>query len=132
MVEAPEPVPIVRSSPIKSKTPDNLPTPTRERSHRSAKDKNWKDGNWKVNSALVEDDDELERARPKQHDLAEFEEWYGKVYQMTLTKALASDHRDEAEQAAEKELKQLINLKTWVYLRSADDASPSKHKRETL
>lgn len=50
---------------------------------------------------------------------------------MTLTRALASEHHNEAEEAAEKELKQLVNLKTWVYLRSATDATPSRHSKET-
>lgn len=125
---APQPSPVKQPKAARDKTPP----PTRERSHRAAKDKTWKDGNWKVNFATAEDIEEaLELKRPKREELKDFEKWYGKVYQMTLTKALVSEHHSEAEQAAEKELKQLVNLKTWVYLRSADEATPSKHQRET-
>jgi histone deacetylase 1/2 len=55
----------------------------------------------------------------------------GKVYQMTLTKALVSEASDAAREAAKKELKQLVDLKTWVYLKRPTDATPSVHTRET-
>jgi hypothetical protein len=54
-----------------------------------------------------------------------------KVYQMSLAKALSSEVGDAAKQAAKRELKQLVDLKTWVYLRRVSDASPSVHQRET-
>jgi hypothetical protein len=50
---------------------------------------------------------------------------------MTLVRALQSEHSVAAKEAAKKELKQLVNLKTWKYLRRAEDASPSVHTRET-
>lgn len=55
----------------------------------------------------------------------------GAVNQMSLTKSLQSEHSDAAIEAAKKELKQLVDLRTWVYLRSRADASPSVHTRET-
>jgi hypothetical protein len=54
-----------------------------------------------------------------------------KVYQMSLVKALQSEHSTAAKEAAKKELKQLVNLKTWKYLRRPQDATPSVHTRET-
>jgi histone deacetylase 1/2 len=36
-----------------------------------------------------------------------------------------------AKDAAKRELRQLINLKTWKYLKRVEDASPSVHTRET-
>ena len=53
------------------------------------------------------------------------------VNQMSLSKSLQSEHSDAAIEAAKKELKQLVDLKTWVYIRSRQDASPSVHTRET-
>jgi hypothetical protein len=50
---------------------------------------------------------------------------------MTLMKALQSEHSDAAREAAKKELKQLVTLKTWVYLKRADEASASVHTKET-
>ena len=40
-----------------------------------------------------------------------------KVFQMSLRKAIQSETRDAAIEAAKKELKQLVDLKTWVYLK---------------
>jgi hypothetical protein len=37
---------------------------------------------------------------------------------MTLSKALVSEAADAAREAAKKELKQLVDLKTWVYLKT--------------
>ena len=54
-----------------------------------------------------------------------------KVYQMSLKKAIQSETRDAAIEAAKKELKQLVDLKTWVYLKDRKDASPSVHTRVT-
>ena len=53
------------------------------------------------------------------------------VNQMSLHKSLLSEHSDAAVQAAKKELKQLVDLKTWVYIRNRSEASPSVHTRET-
>jgi len=50
---------------------------------------------------------------------------------MSLVKALQSEHSDAAKEAAKKELLQLVRLKTWKYLRRAEDATPSVHTRET-
>lgn len=54
-----------------------------------------------------------------------------KVFQMSLAKALSSEVGDAAKEAAKREIKQLVDLKTWVYLREPSDASPSVHDRET-
>jgi hypothetical protein len=56
---------------------------------------------------------------------------YGHVFQMTLMKALHSEHADAAREAAKKELKQLVNLGTWVYLKDPRSASESVHTKET-
>jgi len=53
------------------------------------------------------------------------------VNQMSLHKSLQSEHSDAAILAAKKELKQLVDLKTWVYIKSRSEASPSVHTRET-
>jgi len=50
---------------------------------------------------------------------------------MSLNKSLQSEHGDAAIIAAKKELKQLVDLKTWVYIKSRAEASPSVHTRET-
>jgi hypothetical protein len=55
----------------------------------------------------------------------------GRVYQMTLSKALASEEAEAARQAAKKELSQLVNLKTWEYLKEKSSATPSVHTKET-
>jgi len=55
----------------------------------------------------------------------------GLVFQMSLVKALQSEHSDAAKESAKKELLQLVRLKTWKYLRRAEDATPSVHTRET-
>ena len=54
-----------------------------------------------------------------------------KVYQMSLKKAIASAAGEAAIEAAKRELKQLVDLKTWVYVKSRADASPSVHTRVT-
>jgi hypothetical protein len=54
-----------------------------------------------------------------------------KVFQMSLRKAIQSEAGEAAIEAAKKELKQLVDLKTWVYLKSRKDASPSVHTRVT-
>ena len=54
-----------------------------------------------------------------------------KVFQMSLRKAIQSEAGEAAIEAAKKELKQLVDLKTWVYLKSRNDASPSVHTRVT-
>jgi len=53
------------------------------------------------------------------------------VNQMSLSKSLQSEHSDAAIVAAKKELKQLVDLKTWVYIKNRTEASPSVHTRET-
>ena len=53
------------------------------------------------------------------------------VYQMSLRKAVQSESGAAAIEAAKRELKQLVDLKTWVYLKSRKDASPSVHTRVT-
>ena len=53
------------------------------------------------------------------------------VNQMSLHKSLQSNHADAAILAAKKELKQLVDLKTWVYIKNRSEASPSVHTRET-
>ena len=55
----------------------------------------------------------------------------GLVFQMSLAKALQSEHSDAAKEAAKKELLQLVRLKTWKYLRRPEDATPSVHTRKT-
>jgi hypothetical protein len=55
------------------------------------------------------------RASRKKIDYSKLDK--GKVYQMTLMRALESEHADAAREAAKKELKQLVTLKTWVYLK---------------
>jgi hypothetical protein len=55
----------------------------------------------------------------------------GRVFQMSLVRALQSEHADAAKDAAKKELKQLVDTKTWVYLRDESDASKSVHTKET-
>jgi hypothetical protein len=64
-------------------------------------------------------------------NVADGEEDIGRVYQMTLMRALASEHADAAREAAKKELKQLIDLKTWIYLKKPTEASASVHTKET-
>ena len=54
-----------------------------------------------------------------------------KAFQMTLSKALESEASAAAKEAAKKELKQLVDLKTWVYLKKKSDATPSVHTKET-
>ena len=54
-----------------------------------------------------------------------------KVYQMSLRKAIQSEAGDAAIEAAMKELKQLVDLKTWVYLKDRSKASPSVHTKIT-
>lgn len=54
-----------------------------------------------------------------------------KVYQMSLRKAIQSEAGDAAVEAAKKELKQLVDLKTWIYIRDRSKASPSVHTRVT-
>jgi len=53
------------------------------------------------------------------------------VNQMSLHKSLQSEHADAAVIAAKKELKQLVDLKTWVYIKNRSEASQSVHTRET-
>jgi hypothetical protein len=50
---------------------------------------------------------------------------------MSLRKAIQSEAGDAAIEAAKKELKSLVDLKTWVYLKSRSEASPSVHTRVT-
>jgi hypothetical protein len=54
-----------------------------------------------------------------------------KVFQMSLKKAIASEAGAAAIEAAKRELKQLVDLKTWVYIRNRGEASPSVHTRVT-
>ena len=71
------------------------------------------------------------RIAAKSANVINLERKEGMVFQMTLTRALASEHSDAAKEAAKKELKQLIDTKTWVYLRDEKDASKSVHTKET-
>jgi len=50
---------------------------------------------------------------------------------MPIGKALKSDFANEAEEAACKELLQLVKIKSWRYLLSARDANKSIHTKET-
>jgi hypothetical protein len=53
------------------------------------------------------------------------------VMQITLRKALLGETQDAAIVAVKKELKQLVDLKTWHYLRSASEATSSVHTKTT-
>ena len=55
----------------------------------------------------------------------------GSAFQMSLVKALKSDRHTQAEEAAEQELTKLTKLKSWIYLYSLKDASPSVHHNLT-
>ena len=55
----------------------------------------------------------------------------GSIFQMTLNKALQSEASEAAKNAAMKELKQLVDRATWVYLKQRSDATPSTHNKET-
>jgi hypothetical protein len=54
-----------------------------------------------------------------------------KVFQMSLRKAIQSEAGEAATEAAMRELKQLVDLKTWVYLKNRGQASPSVHTKVT-
>jgi hypothetical protein len=54
-----------------------------------------------------------------------------KVFQMSLRKAIQSEAGEAAIEAAMRELKQLVDLKTWVYLKNRGQASPSVHTKVT-
>ena len=48
--------------------------------------------------------------------------------QVQIQEALRSEYAKEAEEAATKELSQLIKIKAWKYLKTINDATPSVHK----
>jgi hypothetical protein len=50
---------------------------------------------------------------------------------MSLRKAIQSEAGEAAIEAAMRELKQLVDLKTWVYLKNRSQASPSVHTKVT-
>ena len=54
-----------------------------------------------------------------------------KVFQMSLRKAIQSEAGEAAIEAAMRELKQLVDLKTWVYIKNRSQASPSVHTKVT-
>jgi hypothetical protein len=49
---------------------------------------------------------------------------------MSLGKAIKSDYKEEAKVSSKKELKQLVDIKSWKYLRSRADANQSVHVKE--
>ena len=50
---------------------------------------------------------------------------------MSMAQAMKSSYSEQADEAAIIELKQLVSLKSWRYLKSVKDASPSIHKNVT-
>ena len=51
---------------------------------------------------------------------------------LTWHEAAKSSNSTEAKEAALKELRTLTNLKSWRYLHSVSDRTPSVHKRITV
>ena len=50
---------------------------------------------------------------------------------MLMKQALRSDYAKKADEAAYKELSQLVKIKSWRYLRSHSEVSQSVHTKET-
>ena len=54
------------------------------------------------------------------------------MYAAFAHKAAKSDNAAEAKEAAPKELRTLTNLKSWRYLHSVSDRTPSVHNKITV